>query len=247
VSAKQYAAVNVQGTANLLEEALAEGVKQVIFASTPGVQGKGYASAKEDFPYNPPYDYERTKCQAEELCRRIGKENGLPVTIIRPDFVYGPGDTRRLAFYRAIKRKRFLVVGNGQAILHPTYIDDAVKGFLLVVENPVAMGQTFNIGGPNQVSVMTYVETICRCLDVSMPRLRIPKGVAMGAAIICEAYFRKSGREPFLSKSKIEFLTQDHGSNITKARSLLGYVPKVTLSEGIKMTVDWYRRNNLLH
>lgn len=146
VPSQRYAAVNIRGTANLLQEGLEAGIKQFIFASTPGVQGKGYASAREDLPYNPPYDYERTKCQAEMLCKRIGKEKGLSVTIIRPDFVYGPGDTRRLGLYRAIQRKRFFVVGNGKSLLHPTYIDDVVQGFLLVAENPVAIGETYNIG-----------------------------------------------------------------------------------------------------
>jgi len=243
---ERYAETNIRGTGNLLDAAMDGGLPRFIFASTPGVQGKGHARATEDLPYNPPYAYERSKCEAEKLVLRYGREKGLPVTILRPDFVYGPGDTRRVGLYRAIQKRRFFIIGSGNSVLHPTYVEDAVQGFLLAMDCPGAAGQIYNIAGLHQVSVSAYVDTVCRALHAVPSRIRVPKGTAVAAAAAWEAFSRFSGKEPLVSLSRIEFLTQDHGSDISKARRHLGYEPKVGLAEGVARTMAWCRTSGLL-
>ncbi len=242
----QFSAINVQGTRNLLEESLYAGIKQFIFSSTPGVQGKGHPQAQESLPYNPPYIYERTKCEAEKLVLEYHKHQNLPVTIIRPDFVYGPGDLRRLPLYRAIRNKRFLIVGNGKSFLHPTYIDDVILGFHLVTDNPVAFGEIYNISGPRLVTVEDYVETIAQSLNVPPPRFKIPKPLAGAAAWACEALSKTNGKEPFITRSKIEFLTNSHGSDISKAQSQLSYYPEFEFEDGVRRAINWYHEHGVL-
>jgi len=242
----QFEAVNVQGTRNLLEESVRAGVKHFVFCSTPGVLGKGYAQAPETLPYNPPYVYERTKCDAEKTVLEFHQGQHLPTTIIRPDFVYGPDDLRRLPLYRAIRDKRFYIIGNGRSLLHPTYVDDVIQGFHLVAEDTVNYGEIYNIAGPHLVTVQEFVETIARVLKVPLPRLKIPKFLALAAARVCESLSGISRKEPFISRSKIEFLTNSHGSDVSKAQTQLGYQARFQLEEGMRRTIDWYQKNRLL-
>jgi len=246
VPEERYYASNVRGTRNLLDACLQSSVGQFVFCSTPGVQGKGHVRAQECLPYNPPYIYERTKCEAEKLVLKFHRDHRLPVTILRPDFVYGPGDLRRLPLYRAVKNGKFFIIGNGKSFLHPTYIDDVIQGFHLVAGNPVAFGRIFNIGGPHLVTVGEYVGSIARSLDVPNPRMKIPAALALATAAGCEALSRITGREPYITRSKIEFLTKSHGTDISNAQTELGYRPGYALQEGLRRTIDWYRDHRLL-
>lgn len=246
IGEKRFQSTNVQGTRNLLEESARSGVKQFIFASTPGVQGKGHIKAQESMPYNPPYPYERSKCEAEKLVMKFYLTQNLPVTIIRPDFVYGPGDFRRLVLYKAIKKNRFIIIGRGDVYLHPTYIEDVVQGFLLAADNPIAFGQIYNMAGPHLINVQDYVSTIAKILGASPPKLKMPKILAVGPAAACEILALISGREPFISRSKIEFLTNSHGCDISKIKSQLGFRPKFNFRQGMQRTIDWYKQNGLI-
>lgn len=241
-----FYSINVKGTGNLLDECLTNPDSRFIFISTPGVQGKGYKRAKESFPYNPPYIYEKTKCEAEKLVVTYNNFYGLPMAIIRPDFVYGPGDYRRIPLYRTVLRKRFLIIGSGKAILHPTYVDDVVLGLLNIGKQQTAVNDIFNIAGPEQLSVEQYVGIMARVMGVSTHRFKIPLLIGKAAAAICEKMAVISGRPPFVSSSKIEFLTHDHGSDISKAEKILGVVPRYDFESGFRKTYDWAQKNNLL-
>jgi len=244
---EKFFAVNVEGTRNLLEAANSGGVKHFIFFSTPGVQGKGHASASEELPYNPPHIYEFTKAEAEKIVMAFSEKGGnLQVTIVRPDFVYGPGDLRRLPLYRAIRDRKFFLIGNGMTLLHPTFIEDAAQGFCLLANNPVAFGQIYNIAGPRTMTVREYGQTIAKALDVPLPRLRLPILFARSLAKLFESASRINGRAPLLSLSKVDFLTKDHGSDISKAVRQLGYRPRIDFREGIRRTIDWYSQRGLL-
>jgi len=242
-----FFAVNVQGTQNLLRAADEAGVKHFIFCSTPGVQGKGYSKASEGLPYNPPHIYELTKAEAEKAVLAFEKSrDSLEVTIVRPDFVYGPWDLRRLPLYRAIRDSRFFLIGNGQSLIHPTFIEDAVKGFCLLANNCITFGQIYNIAGPRTMAIREFVQTIANVLDVSLSGIRLPIAFARSLAILFEGISRISGNAPILSLSKVDFLTKNHGSDISKAIADLGYRPEVDFSEGTQETINWYRHHGLV-
>ncbi|HET8646250.1 MAG TPA: NAD-dependent epimerase/dehydratase family protein, partial [Vicinamibacteria bacterium] len=158
-----YREVNVEGTRRLLEAAYAAGVGRFVHTSTVGVHGHVEAPpADEATPFAPGDVYQATKAEAEELALRFHRERGLPVAVVRPAAIYGPGETRLLKLFRAIARRRYAVVGSGRALYHPVYIDDLLQGFLLALERPEAVGEAFIVGGPRYVSQAELAQMIAR-------------------------------------------------------------------------------------
>lgn len=241
-----YFNVNVEGTRRLSEACVKAGVNNVMYCSTPGVLGKGHRAAKEDMPYNPGDSYEWSKSEAEKVVLDLSIRHGLQATIVRPDFVYGPGDYRRVKLYLGIRYGKVFLIGKGDAVLHPTYVDDVARGIIeMLYKNSRASG-IFNLAGPRAITVKEYFESIAEALGVRLPPLRVPKAFALGVAICLEGYSTLTGREPVLTRNRVRFLTTDHGSDTSKAERDLGIYPKVEFHDGIKETIRWCQASHLL-
>jgi nucleoside-diphosphate-sugar epimerase len=237
--------VNLTAVKKLFSAAEARGVRQFVHCSTPGVLGFAGIAA-EDLPYNPTGYYEATKCEAEKYVLSRHSANGLAVTVARPDFVYGPRDLHKLKMFRAIQKDRFPTIRGGKSLLHPTYVSDVSHGLNLMIGCQEAYGKVFNIAGPATVTVKELVMTVSRCLKMRGAPMNVPLPIAWSAALVCEAGARVLNRQPSITRQQVAFFSLDHGSDITRARSVLGYEPKVGLDEGIARTVGWYRQEGLL-
>jgi nucleoside-diphosphate-sugar epimerase len=238
-----YREVNVLGTERLLEAAAAAGVGRFVHPSTVGVHGHvAVAPADESAPFDPGDVYQATKAEAEKLALDFHGRRGLPVVVVRPGAIYGPGETRLLKLFRAIARGRYAVVGSGRPFYHPVYIDDLIAGFLLALEHPRAPGEAFIIAGPSYVSQSELASLIARGTGGKVLPLRIPAAPIRWAGDLCEAVCVPLGIEPPLHRRRVDFWTKSRAFSIEKARRVLGYAPKVDLEEGIARTVAWYRQ-----
>jgi dihydroflavonol-4-reductase len=241
--ASYYHEVNVGGTLRLLEASRAAGVGRFVHTSTVGVHGHVVRPpADESSPIAPGDVYQATKAEAEALALRFGRDNGLPVAVVRPGAIYGPGETRLLKLFRAIARGRYAIVGSGRSFYHPVYIDDLVAGFLLALERPEAVGESFIIAGARYVSQTELAEIIARHTDGRVFPLRIPAMPIQWAGALCEAVCVPLGVEPPLHRRRVDFWTKSRAFSIEKARHRLGYAPVVDLEEGIARTAAWYRQ-----
>lgn len=239
---RYYREVNVEGTARLLEAALRAGVKRFVHTSTVGVLGHvEHPPADETAALAPGDVYQRTKAEAEILALDFGRRQGLPVTVVRPGAIYGPGETRLLKLFRAIARGRYALVGSGRPFYHPVYIDDLVDGFLLALEREGAVGEAFIVAGPRYVSQRELADLIARHTGGRVLPFRIPAWPLQMAGALCEAVCVPLGVEPPLHRRRIEFWVKSRAFSIDKARRLLGYAPRVDLDEGIARTVAAYR------
>lgn len=244
---RAYWAVNYDGTKTLLQESLRRGVKRFVHCSTVGVMGHiSNPPANEAAPYNPGDIYQTTKCEAEKEAIRLWKEQGLPVTVVRPAGIYGPGDTRWLKMFKGISAHRFPMVGSGKTLIHLVYIDDLVDAFLLASEKPAAVGQVYIAGGERYVSLNDFADAIASAVNRPMPKIHIPAGPVHFISGICEDVCRVIGVAPPLFRRRVDFFIKNRAFDISKARNDLGYAPKVDLREGIERTVDWYRKSGLL-
>ena len=217
--------VNMQGTSNMLEAACElPSLERFVDFSTSEVFGS-YAFRSEEGDTtslgavgNARWTYAVSKLAGEHLTYSFYKEKGLPALTIRPFNIYGPGQVGEGAVHhfvtKALKGEDLIIRGNGDQIRSWCYIDDIVDSVLVALENDNAVGESFNIGNPRG-TVTIY-------------------GLAL--AVIRVTY----------SKSKIVFVPRDLADvelripNIDKAKSILGFQPKIDLEEGLKKTADWY-------
>lgn len=244
---KEAYSVNVDGTTNVLDASLRYGVKRLIHCSTIGVHGNVESiPADEKSPFSPGDLYQETKLIAEKRVWECYQKTGLPMTVIRPISMYGPDDLRMLKLFRAIKRGLFFMVGNGETLFQPAYIDDVVRGFLLCLENEKAIGEVFIIGGEEYIPLKDLVALIAGELEVSTPRLKVPLAPILWLAALCESLCVPLGIEPPLHKRRVSFFQNNRAFTVDKAKRILGYQPQVSLEEGIQRTTRWYTENGFL-
>jgi dihydroflavonol-4-reductase len=242
-----YRAINVEGTRHVLEAAKAAGVRRVVHCSTGGVHGHiANPPANEDAPYNPGDVYQETKLAAEQLAREFGAANGLDVVIARPIGIYGPGDRRFLTMFRGLARGRFPMIGSGRPFYHLTFIDDLIEGFRLCGTVPAAGGRTYILAGPRYTTLEQLVRMVAAELKVSPPRVHLPVWPFWTAGLLCELVCVPLRIEPPIYRRRVDFYTKSRAFDTTRARTELGFSPKVDLEEGIKRTADWYRSEALL-
>jgi nucleoside-diphosphate-sugar epimerase len=207
-----------------------------------GVHGHvEHPPADETAPFAPGDIYQATKAEAEALALDFHRRRGVPVAVVRPGAIYGPGETRFVKLFRAIARGRYAIVGSGRTFYHPVYIDDLVSGFLLALDRPEAVGEAFLICGPSYVSQLELAALVATHTGGRVLPFRIPARPIQWAGDLVEALCVPLGLEPPLHRRRVDFWTKSRAFTIDKARRLLGYEPKVDLDEGIARTAASYR------
>ncbi len=220
--------VNLIGTYNLLELMKNKDLDIFIDFSTSEVYGryaKGVSEA-DDTVQGPVSDrrwtYGISKLAAESLAHCYHYKYDLPVASIRPFNIYGPlqiGEGAiRIFVSNAVRNKTLSIHGDGSQVRAWCYIEDLVEGVFGCMKNrDAAIGSVFNLGNPNaSISILDLAKKIIK--------------IAGSKSKLC---FRKETR------TDIEYRMPD----ISKAKKLIGYSPSVSLTEGLKRTVEWYRTN----
>jgi nucleoside-diphosphate-sugar epimerase len=174
--------------------------------------------------------------------RVTARSANIEVVIARPTGIYGPCDRRLLKLFRGVARRRFVVLGDGQIFYHLTYIDDLVEGFRLCGEVPAAAGRTYILAGAEVTTLDDLIAVIADEAHVPKPRLRLPVWPFWMAGAACEAVCAPLGIEPPIYRRRVDFFTKSRAFDISRARAELGYAPKVSLREGIRRTLEWYRK-----
>ncbi|MFZ5915853.1 MAG: NAD-dependent epimerase/dehydratase family protein [Chloroflexota bacterium] len=241
-----YRDLHINGTLNVLVTAQAAGVKRFVHVSSPGVLGPIQGPpADERQPHAPSNIYEATKSQGEKLALNFAQRTGLSLVVVRPEFVYGPGDTHVLGLFRAIRNGRFFFIGSGESQVHPTFVDDAVRGMMLV-EAAGQNGRIYHVAGPEPVTVHRLATAVAGALGVPPPRRRVPRWLAwIGAGVLEMAALFLPFRPP-LTRSGVNFFTETRAFSTARAQAELGYEAQVSLDEGVRRTVVWYQERGLL-
>lgn len=239
----EYRTVHVDATRQLIECSAAAGVKRFVHCSTVGVHGDvGSTPANEDGPLRPGDIYQETKLEGEQMAVRTAARVGLPLTVVRPGPIYGPGDRRLYKMIGGVARRRFWVVGDGTPRFQMVYIDDLVKGIRLAGECPNAAGRTYIITGEEAPTLNELVEEIAEVARVRAPRWHLPVWPIWLAGAVCESICVPLGIEPPIFRRRVKFFTSSRWFDITRARTELGFSPRVHLRDGLFRTLDSYRR-----
>jgi nucleoside-diphosphate-sugar epimerase len=242
-----YRAVNADAVRDVIEAAARHGVRRVVHCSTVGVHGDvEHPPANEDAPLDPGDIYQETKLEGELQAREAGTRLGIEVTIARPTGIYGPGDRRLLKLFRGVARRRWITLGSGEIYYHLTYIDDLVDGFRLCGEHPAAANRTYILAGGEVTTLNALVALVAEVAGVPTPRVHLPVWPVWTAAALCEALCAPVGIEPPIYRRRVDFFTKSRAFDISRARTEIGYTPRVALRDGIRRTLDWYRRQGWL-
>lgn len=242
-----YRDVNARAVERLVEAAARSGVRRFVHCSTVGVHGDvEHPPANEDAPLRPGDIYQVTKLEGEELARRAGARLGIEVVIVRPSGIYGPGDRRLLKLFRGVARRRWITLGRGRIYYHLTHIDDLVEGFRLCGEHPAAAHRTYILAGGEVTTLNELIAIVAEVAGVPTPRLHVPVWPVWLAGAACEAICRPLGIEPPIYRRRVDFFTKSRAFDISRARTEIGFAPHVTLRDGIRQTLDWYRQHGWL-
>jgi dihydroflavonol-4-reductase len=229
-----FRAVNVAAVEGLIAASKAAGVQRFVHTSSVGVFGHVVTPpAAEDAPKAPQSLYERSKLAGELAARVQADRHAVDLVILRPAWVYGLGCPRTEKLLRAVRGGRFFYVGNGRNLRHPLYIEDLLDAYRLAAAAPAAAGATYNIAGPEVMTVRQLVEAAARAQQVAAPRLSIPGAAFLGIALVAELGGGMLGRSPPFSRRTLAFFQNDNSFSIEKARAELGFQPQVTFSEGL--------------
>jgi len=246
IGRNEFFRINAAGTENVLRAAGEAGVRKIIHFSSAGVLGavKKNDIAGEDYPLNPQNVYDRTKLEGEKIALRLAQEC-LDIVIVRPGWVYGPGDRRTFKLIMSINNGRFILVAKGTGRQTPVYIEDLVEGTILCAAMG-KRGEVYHLAGREVLEVGRMAEEIAAACGKRIPRLSLPLLPAKLAAFTLEKLFGAVKKEAPFSRSKLSFFIHPKALAIHKAQEELGYSPRVDFKSGINQTVAWYRENGWL-
>ena len=240
---RDFVHLNVDATGQVLEACRAGGVGRVVHLSSIVVHGLDFPDGVDETgPVHPTGNpYTDTKIAGEHLAL-LHAASGLPVTVVRPGDVYGPGSEQwTIRPVRLMRRGLYRLVGDG--VLSPVYVDDVAAGIVALGTAPAAAGQVFHVTGGVGVPTADFFAHYGRALGISARRL--PRG-ALPALTALAPLAHRLGLEPPLTASTVEYLSHPGTYSIAKARELAGWTPAVDLDEGMRRTVAWLRLQGLM-
>ncbi len=216
-----YADVNVTGTARVLEAARRHAVARFVFGSSSSVYGAGAQipfreEARVDCPLSP---YAATKKAGEELAYVYHHVHGMQVICLRFFTVYGPRQRPEMAIHKFTRLidggHEVPVYGGGDSSRDYTYIDDILDGVVAAVERELPGWAIYNLGE----SATTRLSDLLALIEQAVGK-----------------------------RARVKHLPEQPGdvpatcADVTRARRELGYQPRVPVSRGVPLFVDWYRR-----
>ena len=236
-----YVQSNVTGFLHILEGCRHNGVEHLVFASTSSVYGANTKMpfSEHDSTEHPLTLYAATKKANEQMAHSYANLFDLPCTGLRFFTVYGPWGRPDMALFMFTKKilagEPIQVFNHGKHSRSFTYIDDIVEGVIRAMDNvpgvnpdwdgqnpdPATSGsgpyRIFNIGAEQQVELLRYIEVLEQCL---------------GRKAIMEMLPLQPGDVP------------DTVADVTELQNVVGYKPRVTVEDGVRRFVDWYRGYN---
>jgi nucleoside-diphosphate-sugar epimerase len=229
---------NVDGTRNVLRACAAAGVKRFVHVGTEAglLMGRPLVNADETAPLrlDSPVLYSSSKAHAEKLVLDANRD-GFETVVIRPRWVWGPGDTVLLPrLVEQVVANKFRWIGGGHQRQSTTHVDNLVHGMLLGVTRG-APGHAYFVTDGDTVVFRDFIGQLLATQDVGSPSRNIPRRLAASIAYVGEwgwRTFRLSGRPP-ITRFSVWYSALECTINDSKARDQLGYVPVKSREEGL--------------
>lgn len=242
---KKYYETNTLGTQHVIQACRQEGVKRLVYTSSPSVvyDGQPHNNANESLPYPRHYlcHYPHSKALAEQAVLAANGIHGLKTVALRPHLIWGPRDQHLIP--RLVQRARsgrLIRVGRGENLISMSYVENTATAHLqahdaLVGSNRCA-GRAYFINEPESVRLWTWVDQILALGGLPPVRRSISPALARGAGMFCEAtyWLLRIPHEPPMTRFLAFQLSQSHTYSVQQARDDFGYAPSIGFAEGMQ-------------
>ena len=245
----EYHRANVTGTENVLAACRHHGIGRLVYTGSPSVvfDGRDVAGGDESLPYPAHYEahYPRTKALAEQL---VLAANSPPLATVslRPHLIWGPGDNhlvpRLVARARAGKLRR---IGNRPCLVDTVYVDNAARAHLLAADrlayDGAVAGKAYFISNGEPLPLWEMVNRILAAAGLPPVTRSVSPTVAVAVGACCEILWNvlRLPGEPPMTRFVARELATAHWFDISAARRDLGYVPEISIDEGLKRLAEW--------
>jgi nucleoside-diphosphate-sugar epimerase len=243
----EFYQVNVDGTRNVLEAAIAAGVRRAVVVSSNspcGTNAHPDHVFDEASPYRPYMHYGRSKMRMEQAVAGYNQAGKIEAVIIRAPWFYGPNQPpRQSLFFRMIRDGKGPLVGGGGNRRSMAYLDNLCQGLVLAASVEAANGRTYWIADARPYTMAEIVDTVERLLATEFgqkcvhKRMRLP-GLASEVAWVADKLLQGVG----LYHQKIHVLSEMNKTiacSVERAKAELGYRPVISLEEGMRRSLKW--------
>ena len=238
-----FAEVTVGGTENVCRAALATGVKRLVKISTNDVFGLDESVVlTEESPLKPWGEpYPDFKIQAEEIAWRYHREQGLPVTMVYPCWVFGPGDQTFVPLLADAILNNDMIFWRREVLVWPAYVDNVVDLMRRIASDDRAVGRGYLVHDGQFTTLQEFCAVIAKTLGADPPRRHIPYAAAYATAVVMEALWKMTRRtaRPLLTTYTVKNLGSRLRFSIDRAARELDWRPPVSYPEGMRRTMDW--------
>ena len=242
----EFARVNVEGTRNVVEAALAAGVERFVYTSTDDVLVQGPGASFDESVINPKpgeTPYQRSKQEADRIVT-AALDRGLPAVFLHPAGLYGPAPflVKGLndLLMQLAKRKTPMLLPGGMGV---AFSDDVADGHVrAAAQAPV---------GARYILAESFqsLEEIARAVAAHEPGAKVPRvmplAIARGVSVAGERVAQVTGRPPLISRSVLQFLERGARPSGARARAELGWDP-TPFDTGVERTLEHFRRQGWL-
>lgn len=242
---------NRDATKNLLEVAhkVVPYLKRFLFVSSQTVAGPSKSlqvPKDETMECTPITSYGKSKKAAEDEVLKY--KDKLPFTVVRAPAVYGPRDTAIFDIFKTVKAGIGTMVGFNDKYISLIHSDDLSRGIIQAAESENAIDQIYFISSEEFYNWKQLIDTIAQTMNKKFVlKIRLPHFVVLTVAAISEFFGKFSAKPPVFNYEKgIDFIQDYWICSTSKAVLEIGYKQMMSLEDGMKNTIDWYKNNKWL-
>lgn len=237
--------VNIEGTRNVLDAALAAGVKRMVHVGTANTFGFGDKDnpGDETRPYQGDrykLDYMDSKYEAHLLVLDYIANKGLPVVIANPTFLIGPWDVRPSSGQLLIRIAQGKIPGYTTGGRNYAYVGDVARGVIGALEKG-RIGESYILGGTN-MNYKEFFTLVNELKGYPVPKMKMPRTLAVSMGTVMSFFGNTFGFDPGLSKAVTKISADSHYFSSAKAIRELDY-PQTPLKQALTEAYDWLKEN----
>lgn len=240
---------NVTGTANILKACLEFKIPYLVYTSSASVVYDGGSQGKDErLPYPKRFDayYPQTKAIAEQAVLNANSPS-LVTCCLRPHLIWGPNDPHFMPrLFDKRRKNKLLTLGTATNLVDTTYIDNAAQAHLLALEamlkNPVSVaGKAYFISQDEPISIREFIDRLLATGGLPPVNKSMNPKLALLASLVIESVFKgfNMKSEPPLTPFLVKQLSSSHWYDISAAKRDFGYLPAISIDEGMKRLKEW--------